>query len=52
MPDHDAIGRKRLDGRDSARAKQTLKAIQRALAFEYQPHDSAFGCWIAEPHGR
>jgi hypothetical protein len=51
MPDHDAIGRERLDRRDSARVKQTLKAIQRALAFEHEPHDGAFGSWIAAPHG-
>jgi hypothetical protein len=52
MPDDDAIGRERLDRRYSTGAKQTLKTVQRALAFEHEPHDGAFGCCLAERHGR
>jgi hypothetical protein len=36
-----AIGRERLDGRYSVRAEKSLKAVQRALAFEHQAHNGA-----------
>ena len=39
MPSNDAISSKHLDGIYSAGAEKSLKTIQGALAFEYQPHD-------------
>jgi hypothetical protein len=41
MPNHNTVSSERLDGRDSLRAQQPLKTIQRALAFEHQAHNGA-----------
>ncbi len=41
MPDDDAIGCKHLDRSHSARAKQPLKTVQLALAFEHEADNLA-----------
>lgn len=49
MPNHDTISDMHLDGRDRIGAEKSLKAVQRALAFEDQAHDGALCCGLAGP---
>jgi hypothetical protein len=42
MPDHDAIGRQRLDGGDSLWAEKALKTGKLALTFQHKTDDGAF----------
>jgi hypothetical protein len=46
VPHNDLISSERLDGRYSVGAEKSLKAIQRALAFEHQVRARPGAAWL------